>query len=118
MIGLFEAIKTQAYPTTTNFKTTEVEEAAGIKTETLSRPFPLDITTVATRCQVRAVISSSMATLASRVEEMLVLFQQDCSMAMLNISMGIVAVLMAHMTQHSINFHEIDSKTQAQTRVN
>ena len=118
MIDLSEAIRTQAYPTTTNFKTTEVVEAvgaAGTKTETLSRPFPHDTTTVATQCQERATISSSMATLANRVEETLVLSQQGCTKAMLITSME-VAAPMGHMTQHSTSFHEIGSLTQAQAR--
>ena len=111
-------IRTQAYPTTTNFKTTEVVEAVGAavtKTETLNRPFPHDTTTVATPCQERATINSSMATLANKVEETLVLSQQGCTKAMLITSMEVV-VPMGHMTQHSISFHEIGSLTQAQAR--
>ena len=58
-----------------------------------------------------------MATMASKVEETLVLSQQGCTKA-INITMGVVAALMAHMTQHSIIFHGIGSRTQAQARAN
>ena len=58
-----------------------------------------------------------MATMASKVEEMLVLSQQGCTKA-INITMEVVAALMALMTQHSINFHGIGSRTQAQARAN
>ena len=119
MIGLFVAIRTQAYPTTTNFKIIEVVEAvgeAGTKREALSRPFPHDTTTVATRCQQRATVNSSMVTSASRVEEMLVLSQQGCTKAMLNSSMGMATALMALTTQHSTNLLAIGSQTQAQAK--